>query len=125
MLPTLAGVVPVEAKLRQLLANLGGGNLAKLNPNPLANNLGNVKKARRFLPQQSQQIFCFQCSVCVAQSKVNLRQLLCVKLFGSALESRFLILCFRFHGLFFVFCCSVSVCRPSRQKAAKQGGQRE
>ena len=40
VLPRLALAIPMEAKLGQLLANLGGGLLGELDPNPLADYLG-------------------------------------------------------------------------------------
>jgi hypothetical protein len=45
----------------------------------------------------------------------------CAHLFGAALESRFLLVCMCFHGLFFVLCCSVSVSRPSLNQPAQAG----
>ena len=82
----------METKLRQLLPNLGGWNFTELNPNPLADNLGNFKESRRLAVKQREQVFRFQSAVSAAFFQVNLRQLFSVQLFGSALESRFLIL---------------------------------
>jgi hypothetical protein len=42
VLPTLAGIIPVKAELRQLAAHGLGGLLGEGDPNPLADNLGQV-----------------------------------------------------------------------------------
>ena len=60
VLPCLPSVVPMEPKLRQ---NAGDGRrllIRELNPNPLPNNLGNLKKAGRFTAKQRQQFVGFQ-----------------------------------------------------------------
>ena len=44
VLPCLPVAVPMETKLRKLLANLGGGCFAELHPNPLADNLGEIEE---------------------------------------------------------------------------------
>jgi hypothetical protein len=44
MLPSLAAVVPMETKLRQLPPEGGGRNLAEQNPNLFAGNPGSSKK---------------------------------------------------------------------------------
>ena len=56
MLPTLAGAIPVEAKLRQSLANGGRGGFAERNPNPLADNLGHLPQAAVLLLQHRQNL---------------------------------------------------------------------
>ena len=90
MLPRFAGVVPMEAKLGQNPRDFGRLLVRELNPNPLANHFRQFKEFRRLIPQQREQVFRFQAAICAACLQVNLRQLLGVQLFGSALESRFL-----------------------------------
>ena len=52
VLPTLAGAIPVEAKLRERLAHGGRGLLAERNPNPLPDNLGHLPQAAVLLLEQ-------------------------------------------------------------------------
>ena len=92
MLPRLAGVVPMEAKLGQNPRDFGRLLVRELNPNPTANHFRPFKEFRCLIPQQREQVFRFQSAVSAACRQVNLRQLFSVQLFGSALESRFLIL---------------------------------
>ena len=51
VLPSLPLAIPVEAKLGQLLANLGGGLLGELDPNPFADNLGDAEHVGHLLFQ--------------------------------------------------------------------------
>ena len=46
MLPDLAAVVPMEAKLREFSGDLAGLFFLELNPNPIPNHLGNFPKFR-------------------------------------------------------------------------------
>ena len=92
MLPRLAGVIPMEAKLSQNHRDFGRLLVRELNPNPTANHFRPLKEFRSLAAEQRQQVFSFQSAIRAAQCQVNFRQLLCVKLFGSALKSRFLIL---------------------------------
>src|SRR6186713_2921954 len=49
VLPRLALAIPMETKLGQLLANLGGGLFLELNPNPPANHLGQAIRGGQLL----------------------------------------------------------------------------
>ena len=60
VLPSLAGVVPMETKLGQNASNFGRLLLLKLNPNPFANHFGQFKEARGFRAQQREQLVCIQ-----------------------------------------------------------------
>ena len=55
MLPRLPGMVPMEAKLRQLLPGAHLGLPLELNPHPAAHHLGQFKEPGRTAPQQAQQ----------------------------------------------------------------------
>jgi len=92
MLPRLACVIPMEAKLGQNHRDFGRLLVRELNPNPTANHFRPFKEFRSLAAEQRQQAFRFQSAVSAACLQVNLRQLFSVQLFGSALESRFLIL---------------------------------
>lgn len=105
MLPGLAGIVPMEAKLGQNASDGGGLLVCELNPNPLANNLSNIKKARCFATEQRQQLLGVKRAIRPPEGEVDLRSVFRflngVRLFGLALEPGFLIfLCIGFHGLF-------------------------
>ncbi len=52
VLPALAGVVPVEAELRELAAQLLGGRLGEGDPDPLADNFGEVVSLGNPLAEQ-------------------------------------------------------------------------
>ena len=54
VLPDLPLVVPVEPKLGELARNLAGLLVGELNPDPLANDLGQLQEAGRFLLEQHQ-----------------------------------------------------------------------
>jgi hypothetical protein len=43
MLPRLTAAVPMEAKLRKLLADFGGGLLGESHPNPFSNDFGDAE----------------------------------------------------------------------------------
>ena len=60
VLPRLAGVVPMEAKLGQKAGDFGRLLPFKLNPNPFANHFGQFKEARGFRAQQREQFVCIQ-----------------------------------------------------------------
>ena len=51
VLPRLALTIPMEAKLGKLLANLGGGLLGELDPNPFADYLGDAEHVGHLLFQ--------------------------------------------------------------------------
>ena len=57
VLPTLAGAVPMKAKLGERLADFGGWLLGEGNPNPLADNLGQLPQAAVLLLEQGQNFF--------------------------------------------------------------------
>jgi len=76
----------MKTKLGQ---NAGDGRwllVGKLNPNPLANHFGNVKKVRCLAAEQRQQIFGFHLAVCPAQLHVNFWSVSRAQLFGTALS---------------------------------------
>ena len=52
VLPELAFAVPMETKLGQRGGDVARGLVVKLNPNPLANYLGQFPKARGFIVKQ-------------------------------------------------------------------------
>ena len=54
VLPRLALTIPMKTKLRELLPNFGGGLLLELNPNPLANYLGQAIGGGQLLMQKGQ-----------------------------------------------------------------------
>ena len=56
MLPSLPRAIPVEAKLRERLADGGRGLLTELNPNPLANHFGQLPQAAVLLLQHRQNL---------------------------------------------------------------------
>ena len=56
--PSAPDVVPVEAKLGQLLANLGAGLLLELDPNPLADNFRGAVNVGEVLEQEVQHLGC-------------------------------------------------------------------
>jgi hypothetical protein len=126
MLPSLPCLVPVKTKLRQDTGDFNRLLVRKLNPNPSADDFRQFKETRCVAPKHRQKRFGVERLINSASCKVNSRQASfpSAQLFGPALESRFCV-CIRFHGLFFVLCCSVSVSRPSSVKAAKQGSSVE
>ena len=73
VLPRLALTVPMETKLRQLLPQSRGGLLFELNPNPLADNLGEIKQVGIDGVQQGQNLvggmvrFFFRASVSIGR----------------------------------------------------------
>lgn len=100
MLPGLSSVVPVEAELRQLPADLDGGLSLKLNPHPPAHDLGQFKAARGAAPQHTQQGAGVERPVHAPLREADAGQpgSCRAQLFGSAQEP--LGIRFRFHGLF-------------------------
>lgn len=121
VLPRLTTFVPMKTKLAKGGRDFPGLLLREMNPNPFPDDFGECQKVRCFVAEQFQKLFGGKLAVGVPACPVKSWQLVCrlparAQLFGSALESLTLILRFRFHGLFFVLCCSSSVCRPSPQK---------
>jgi hypothetical protein len=57
VLPRLALAVPMKAKLRQLLPNLGGGLFLERHPNPIADNYGEFPKAGVAFLHQGEDFF--------------------------------------------------------------------
>ena len=94
----------MKAKLGQNAGYGGRLLIRELNPNPLANYLGDFKKARCFIAEQRQQFLGVESAIRPPEGEVDLRSvfsILCsAQLFGS-------------------------VCRPLTKKTAKQGGQWE
>ena len=56
VLPCLPRTVPMEAKLRERLADGGRGLLTERNPNPLADNFGKLPQAAVLLLEQGQNL---------------------------------------------------------------------
>jgi hypothetical protein len=74
VLPDLAAVVPMKAKLRKFGGNLRWLLSFKLNPNPFANDFGQFPKARGFLSEQGQQAVSRQTAISTPFDQVNFRQ---------------------------------------------------
>ena len=72
VLPTLAGVVPMEPELRELAADGLGGLLAERNPDPLADNLGEAELLGQPLAEQLQNVVGRQRAVFVALLEVHI-----------------------------------------------------
>jgi len=71
VLPQLAAVVPMEAKLGQFSGNLAWLLAVELNPNPLPNYFCQFPKAGRLRPQQVQHSFQRQTAVILPQGHIN------------------------------------------------------
>ena len=56
VLPSLPLAIPMEAKLRQLLSETGGGLLFELHPNPFSYNLGEIEQVGIDGVQQGQNL---------------------------------------------------------------------
>jgi len=83
VLPRLPLTVPMETKLRQLLPQCGGGLLLELNPNPLADYLGEIKQVGINCVQQGQNLIGGQCPVSLPCFRINRQTrvlLLCLRL---------------------------------------------
>ena len=127
----------METKLRQLLPQLRRGRLAELNPNPFADNLGEIEQTRIAGFQKLQNFRSGQCPVFLPRLGVNrqpivflpglrwrncalrFQRVCAAQLCGFALELD-LIFLICFHGLFFsallcVFCPSPFTKQRSRQ----------
>ena len=125
VLPRLTLTIPMETKLGQLLPQLRRGCLSERNPNPSADNLGEIEQTRIAGFQKLQNFRDRQCPVlfpCLAINGQAIVRLGCwrcrcggvlvcaAQLCGSAPEPD-LFFCICFHGLFFsallcVFCPS-------------------
>lgn len=71
VLPCLALAVPMEAKLGQLLPDLGGGRLFERHPNPFADNLGDAVNVGQAGEQGVQHLRGWQCPVLLPGFRVN------------------------------------------------------
>ena len=76
VLPTLAGTIPVEAKLRQSLAHGGRGLLAERNPNPAGvrpptDHLGHLPQTAVLLLEQGQNLLGRECPVLLPCLGIN------------------------------------------------------
>src|ERR1039458_9436876 len=71
VLPCLALAVPMETKLRQNLPQLRRGRLAERNPNPLADNLGEIEQTRIGIFQKLQDFRSGQGAVFLPRLGVN------------------------------------------------------
>jgi hypothetical protein len=87
MLPRLAALVPMEAKLSQNAGDCGRLLLGKLYPHPFANHFSEFKKLRRFAFKQGKQPLGVECSIRFTAGKVNLPRICSAEWFGTALES--------------------------------------
>jgi hypothetical protein len=87
MLPSLAGIVPMETKLRQDTSNVFGLLIRELNPNPLADDLGHGKEARRVIVEQLQQFLGRERAIISPQGEIDLRKVSRAQGFGTAQES--------------------------------------
>jgi len=76
VLPSLPGVIPVEAKLGQNAGDRRGLLVRELNPNSLANHFGNLEEAGRIAAEERQQLLGFECPIRPAEVEINLRSAL-------------------------------------------------
>jgi hypothetical protein len=76
VLPNLPPPVPMESKLRQLRRHVARLLALKLNPNPLADNLAQFPKARRFVIEQVNDLRSGKSPVLETKSKINPMQLI-------------------------------------------------
>ena len=74
VLPSLALVVPMKAELREYRGDFAGLLLGELNPDPLADNLGQVEEAGRFLLEECKNLVGRQLSVGLTAGVVDSRQ---------------------------------------------------
>ena len=74
VLPGLALVVPVKPKLGQNGGDLAGLLLCEVNPDPLADNLGNIEEARCFLLEQGQNPIGGQLTIRPAAGEIDRRE---------------------------------------------------
>jgi hypothetical protein len=86
MLPNLPPVVPMETKLGQCRRDLVRLLAVKLNPNPLAHNLGQFPKLRCLSSNKVQQRFRPQCPIPMPSAEINSLQFVPVALCGPVLE---------------------------------------
>ena len=85
VLPRLALAVPVETKLRQLLANLRGGLLLERDPNPLANNFRDAVNVGQAGEQGVQHLWGRECPVLLAGLGINREAVVRLLLWRSGL----------------------------------------
>jgi len=74
VLPTLAGIIPVKAELRELAANLLGGLLGEGDPNPLADNLGEVVHLGEPLAEKVENLLGSESAIFFALLVVDIRE---------------------------------------------------
>jgi hypothetical protein len=86
MLPELAAIVPMETKLRQFSGDLPWLFAVKLNPNPSANDLGQLPKFRCLPANKIEQGLSWQSPVPMPAGKVNSWQIAFNALCGPVLE---------------------------------------
>ena len=75
VLPSLAGVVPMKAKLGKRGSDFTGLLVGELNPDPTADNLGHVEESGRFIAKQGKQLLGGQCPVRLTSCEVDPRKL--------------------------------------------------
>lgn len=71
VLPAFAGVVPMEAKLREVGAEFLNGLLGESNPNPLANHFGEFVRAGHPLAEGVEDFFNRELAVAVAFGEIH------------------------------------------------------
>ena len=74
VLPAFAGVVPMETELRELAPDLLGGLLGERDPDPLADNLGQIVLGRHPTPEQVQNAVGRKRAVFLALLVVHIRK---------------------------------------------------
>ena len=86
MLPRLAHIVPVKAKLGQFLPHCQRWFNLELNPHPFADDLGALEETRRLAAKQIQQPPCVQRTIQPPFDEVNLGSVSRARWFGTALK---------------------------------------
>jgi hypothetical protein len=71
MLPNLPPSVPMKAKLRQFRRHIARLLLAKLNPNPLADNLTQFPKTRGIMVEHVQNSVCWKTTIVKSLLEIN------------------------------------------------------
>ena len=74
VLPAFAGIIPMEAELRELAADGLGGLLGERHPNPLADNLGEAVHVRQPLAEQVQNAVGGEGAILIALLEVHIRK---------------------------------------------------
>jgi hypothetical protein len=75
VLPNLTPPVPMKTKLRQFRRHIARLLICKLNPNPFADNLAQLPKARSLMVEHVQNFRCRKPAIVKPLPEINLRQL--------------------------------------------------